>query len=472
MAHTDRLGWLTLAAVAVALTVSLIAPSMTSAHERRKIAGDKAEVVVGWIVEPAYVEEPNGVDFRAMKAGTTDPIEGLEKTVKVEVTKGGVTKTYDLKTRFGMKGAYTADIVPTATGDYTFRFTGEIEGAKIDEKFESGPGRFNAILPLTATQFPAPLPSTAELQSQVAAATAAANSARTIGVVGLAVGVVGLIAAAVALLRRRGGAGRRDTAAISRRPRLYLGRRGRGAPPASPPPARASGSARPGGPLPSGVTRPCRRPPPLLALIRSCCWRCSRWPRRSPRTPTGARRAGDRTRCCRPAAGDDNSGSPRRSSPPSPRSSCSTPTPAGRHHQRRGSSADRLLTLDLPPLPDGAYTVTWKTTSAVDGHAARGFYGLAIGQPAATPAPPAPVPASRGAAGPVQAAVRWLAFAGQALLVGGLLFGPARPGPGAGRRRRRRRPARRTDRPAVGGCAWSTRWRWRPSACAALARCS
>jgi hypothetical protein len=47
------------------------------------------------------------------------------------------------------------------------------------------------------------MPSSAELQSQVAAATAAADSARTIGFVGLAVGAVGLIVAAVALFRRR-----------------------------------------------------------------------------------------------------------------------------------------------------------------------------------------------------------------------------------------------------------------------------
>jgi hypothetical protein len=212
MAHTHRLGWLTLAAVAVALTISLIVPPTTSAHERRKIAGDQAEVVVGWLVEPAFVDEPNGVDFRVMKPGTTDPIEGLEKTVKVAVTQGATTKTYDLRARFGQKGAYTADIFPTATGDYQFRFTGEINGTNIDEKFESGPGRFDGIKPLTAVQFPTAQPSTAELQSQVAAATAAADSARTLAMVGLAVGVVGLIAAAAALfLRRPAASGRTAT---------------------------------------------------------------------------------------------------------------------------------------------------------------------------------------------------------------------------------------------------------------------
>lgn len=200
-----RLTWLGVTLVAAALLAGLTTPP-ASAHDRRKVAGDKAEVVVGWLVEPAYVEEPNGIDFRVTKAGTTDPIEGLEKTVKVEVIKGATTKTYDLKTRFGMKGAYTADLIPTSVGDYTFRFVGEIEGAKIDETFESGPNRFNPIQAQAVTQFPAPLPSTAQLEAQVAAANAAADSARTLALVGIIVGIIGIgIGAAALLLRRSGG---------------------------------------------------------------------------------------------------------------------------------------------------------------------------------------------------------------------------------------------------------------------------
>ena len=202
MMMRHRLGRLVLATLAVALLIGLSWPAPASAHERRKIAGDKVEVVVGWLVEPAYVEQPNGIDFRVMKAGTTDPIVGLEKTVKVEVTKGATKKAYDLRARFGMQGAYTADIVPTSTGDYTFRFTGEIEGARIDETFESGPGRFNAIQSLSATQFPAPLISTGELQTQLTAAQQAADSARLLAWVGIAVGVVGLLLAFLTFVRQ------------------------------------------------------------------------------------------------------------------------------------------------------------------------------------------------------------------------------------------------------------------------------
>jgi copper transport protein len=95
------------------------------------------------------------------------------------------------------------------------------------------------------------------------------------------------------------------------------------------------------------------------------------------------------------------------------------------HTTRAQVSADGLaMTLALPPLPDGAYTVTWKTLSTVDGHPARGFYSLTIGAAAAPAAVPAamPLPADEVPL-PVKAAVRWLAFTGQALLVGSLLAG-------------------------------------------------
>lgn len=177
-------------------------PAGVDAHERRKIAGDKAEAVVGWLVEPAYVDQPNGIDFRITNLATKEPIEGLEKSVKVEVTHGGVTRQFDLRARFGQKGAYTADLIPTRTGDYTFRFTGEIDGAKVDERFESGPGRFNSIQPLSTAQFPSPQPSMGDLQRELSEARAAADTARTIGTLGAVTGLLGLLLGAAALRRR------------------------------------------------------------------------------------------------------------------------------------------------------------------------------------------------------------------------------------------------------------------------------
>ena len=192
--------------ILLSLSLSLLFPTTAAAHERRAIAGGKAEAVVGWIVEPALVDQPNGVDFRVTNAATKEPIVGLEKTVKVEVTQGGTTRQFDLRARFGQPGAYTADLIPTRAGDYTFRFTGEIEGVTIDERFESGPGRFNAVESPSSRQFPAAEPTVGELQRELAEARAAADTGRTLGLVGAGLGLAGLLVAGLLALRGRSDA--------------------------------------------------------------------------------------------------------------------------------------------------------------------------------------------------------------------------------------------------------------------------
>lgn len=45
------------------LLAGTIAPGTASAHERRDLAGGKYQAVVGFLVEPAYEGEPNGLDL-------------------------------------------------------------------------------------------------------------------------------------------------------------------------------------------------------------------------------------------------------------------------------------------------------------------------------------------------------------------------------------------------------------------------
>src|SRR5438094_570267 len=85
----------------------------------------------------------------------------------------GVVVSVILRARFGVAGGYTADIIPTKAGQYLFRFFGEISGDKIDEKFESGPGRFNDVDDPARLEFPVPrgaaAPATSASGDQVAA---------------------------------------------------------------------------------------------------------------------------------------------------------------------------------------------------------------------------------------------------------------------------------------------------------------
>src|SRR5262249_15821815 len=100
-------------------------------------------------------------------------------------------------------GAYNAEFVPTRPGPYSFHFTGTIEGKPVNETFESGPGRFNDVEAVGPLQFPDKVPSGVELQRAVAAAESRASTATTLGAIGLAVGLVGVLLAGWALASRR-----------------------------------------------------------------------------------------------------------------------------------------------------------------------------------------------------------------------------------------------------------------------------
>jgi len=95
-----------------------------------------------------------------------------------------------------------ADILPTRDGEYQWIFTGSINGDAVNETFDTADGKFNKVEPQTALQFPVALPEPAQGAAAVQAAQADAASARTLAYVGIAAGVLGIIAGAAAWLTR------------------------------------------------------------------------------------------------------------------------------------------------------------------------------------------------------------------------------------------------------------------------------
>ena len=189
---------------AALLLVALIAPTAALAHERRTIGNGKYDVTVGWDVEPAYAGLKNGASIRIAQAGSSPPVpvEGADKTLKVQIRQGATTKEFPLRAVFGQAGYYVADIVPTRDGDYQLTFTGTIDGDQINERFDTADGKFDKVNPATALEFPQALPDPAQTSAAVAAAQADAQSARTLAMVGIGVGLLGLLAAIGAWLSR------------------------------------------------------------------------------------------------------------------------------------------------------------------------------------------------------------------------------------------------------------------------------
>ncbi len=79
-----------------------------------------------------------------------------------------------------------------------------------------------------------------------------------------------------------------------------------------------------------------------------------------------------------------------------------------------------VMTVSLPTIPNGSYTVAWKNVSTVDGHRVRGSFVFSVGEAlTASTADPAERPILESPAEPV---LRWLILAGSLALAGGLVF--------------------------------------------------
>lgn len=145
--------WLSLLGVVGLLALVMLAiPAASSAHETRTVATDY-EFVVGFINEPAIAGDTNGIWVSV--TSSDEPVEGLAGSMEAQVLFGEETRDATLTPSFDEPGVYTSPFIPTAEGDYTFRFFGEIDGVEIDESFTSSPEGFDSVQPRSDFEFPA-----------------------------------------------------------------------------------------------------------------------------------------------------------------------------------------------------------------------------------------------------------------------------------------------------------------------------
>jgi hypothetical protein len=186
----------TVAAAAVVVSSFLASTNIALGHERRNVG--PYTFVVGWINEPAYVSFMNSLDLTVSETSGGKAVEGLDKTLKADVTYGGLTTPQPLTiaARFGQPGKYSGYVLPTKVGEYTFHITGTIGTMNIDEKFQSGPGRFGSIESTDPLQYPQKVVSNADLAARL-------DQLQTLVIVGIVLGGLALLASAAGLLTRR-----------------------------------------------------------------------------------------------------------------------------------------------------------------------------------------------------------------------------------------------------------------------------
>jgi len=115
----------------------------------------------------------------------------------------------------------TAWLIPTNAGRYTFHLSGTVDGEDVDETFTSGPNTFDDVENPQSVEFPEQQPTSGEIaaridrveprlasaigdaQADAQSAADDASSAKTLGLIGILVGVTGLVVAIVALVSTR-----------------------------------------------------------------------------------------------------------------------------------------------------------------------------------------------------------------------------------------------------------------------------
>ncbi len=162
-------------ALLISLTGLMLAinPAIGLAHENRQIADGKYNVEIGFLNEPAFVNqqnalflvvqriehdevatpEPGAADEDDHHAGSGAGVTNLENTLQAEVIYIDQSMPLVLS-QTDEPGVYTSIFFPTAVGDYSFRIYGEIEGTAIDELFTSSPQGFDSVKDITPLQFP------------------------------------------------------------------------------------------------------------------------------------------------------------------------------------------------------------------------------------------------------------------------------------------------------------------------------
>ncbi len=218
------------AIVVVALmSIPLALAPAASAHTHVEVGA--YSLSIGWLNEPTFVGQPNGVEVTIEEDGV--PVTDLAARALSVVVSTAETETaplpldpgFSVEGGFGTLGQYAAELMPTTPGEYTFHFTGSIRDEPVDITVTSGEDTFSPVNSTTDIEFPVKVPTLADVatrldridgriqaaqsdapaalvaaQAATDAARAATESANRALLVGSLVGGAGVVLALAALI--------------------------------------------------------------------------------------------------------------------------------------------------------------------------------------------------------------------------------------------------------------------------------
>jgi hypothetical protein len=133
---------------------SLIIMQTAGAHESRlyNIGGKDYWIAVGSISEPVYVDDKSGAEAFISLADTSAPlnsdangtakVEGLERTLKFEVSAGDKKKQLEIEPAWKDPGHYITTFYPTVETTYSYRLFGTIDNVTVSLDYVCSPGPY------------------------------------------------------------------------------------------------------------------------------------------------------------------------------------------------------------------------------------------------------------------------------------------------------------------------------------------
>jgi hypothetical protein len=178
------------AALFLALSLALSLSGLAFAHGHTPPVGDY-DIVIGFHNEPAIQGLPNSLDLFVTNTKTQQKINGLEDTLQAEISFGSSKKTLTLTPQEDLEGAYTAYVIPSAAGKYTWRIFGKINDQAVDVSMTSGPDTFGEVEPQSSYLFPGGGSAAADSGGSASTALLVGGLGVVLGLAGLVVGLTG-----------------------------------------------------------------------------------------------------------------------------------------------------------------------------------------------------------------------------------------------------------------------------------------
>lgn len=131
--------------------VLALAAGNALAHNSKLVAGEQYRMSVGFIDEPIYTNERNGLDLAIRRAGEKETVPDLEAGLKAEIISpdGKSRREMVVRPRYGNPGRYTFDVLLTQPGTYSVRVWGTLDDTAFDQTFDLSEAK-----PLTELRFP------------------------------------------------------------------------------------------------------------------------------------------------------------------------------------------------------------------------------------------------------------------------------------------------------------------------------